>query len=165
MDHLVLRVYKDPTFVVAQRLNDAGFVCYCPALFEKRVNRHHKLGGTFLHKVPMFPGYVFLEKPDPPRRVGANGVKAAPLTVDGRYLLLRDVHIAAIRQHEAFLAEPIPDPVVPRPPTAGDVVTLLRGVLARSKAVVINVRNSRQVLIRLLNSDSNQVFVNLSDLR
>ena len=165
MTHIVLRVLKDKTLVVERRLLDAGFNCYCPRIIEMRLNRHHKLGGLFKSVVPMFPGYLFLRRPDQPRSMMIPGVRVAPLAIDGKYLQLTDADLERVRSFELEInASPLVDSVNHRPPSDGDTIVILRGVLVKSRAVVVSVRNHRLALVRLLGSDNGTLFVNMRDV-
>lgn len=94
----ILRVYAGLPIKVAQVLNERGFRAYCP--IETRRRQHPKGKEIFLHRKPLFPGYVFSDRHFPVELLNTTRTKVRWLMFDNRICYLTDKQMKQVRESE-----------------------------------------------------------------
>ena len=148
MPWLVVRLTKGNAIDAARKLREANLEAYCPVETILRAHRGDPTKKLREQFRPLFPGYLFVNKdaggtPEATDLDFVLGSKMAAhfMSFKDKWLLALDKDILHCREIEATIRQDaLQNRTSARAWKPGDLVTILRGVLAGAMGTVLDVR-------------------------
>ena len=158
---------------IAQKIQEAGFVSYCPVETIKRQphlgprGRRYGLDGRQdEYSRALFPGYLFMQIDAKfrPALIERGHLRIAIMRGPHSYLTLSDAQVNVVREIETAMAWQ-PAPLERKKPKKGDFVELLYGILRGEPATVLKVKGAKAWLKFNKANLREPVIVNANDLK